>query len=490
MPYASLLNRRAFQYIFSESEDETLLLTFLNCFLEEKLSFKLRRINWTNALHTKPFFRFKGCLSNEIIIDAESSTRSRVFIQLDMLFLHWGLTNIDIELTDNVDFYRTHREKIEKPVTFIHLSFATFDLNNTGETAIVHSNLYSWKKDLTAHFLWFNLPNFNLEKTELSNLEQWIFFLTKASQFTTIPATITNESVKAAFEKLELNCWEQEEIDWYLSQEGDIEKRQQSVYEHYQKTSVKLNPDYQKISAPFAKLHGWKVLLKQLGVYPKRFVKAEEINIQNGNNKVVFALFRHWTKQVEAKEGHAIKIKNEQALIKDFDNALRTAIIYLYTEDSFLESKFGENWNVKLLAIKINAQLNLHWHFEYLTKNTALFKSMQALRATLAYLAANEITEMKIDNLYQDFLKESTNLNEVSPKIDVQKASELINIGDELFSNVPCQIRIVLKNLMGEMIPKLQLMTKDLPFYLKNAEGLHDYTTLEKVIVDNSGLFE
>ena len=489
MKFANLLNRRAFQYIFSESEDEALLLTFLNCFFKEKLNLELRKINWTNALPSKPFFRFKGCLTNEIIIDAESKIGNRVFIQLETLFLHWGLTNIDIELTDNVDFYRTHREKIQKPVTFIHLSFATFDFNKSGETFIVHSNLFSWKKDLTAHFLWFNLSNFNLEKTALSELEQWILFLTKANQFTTIPAIIRGESVKAAFKKAELNSWEQGELDWYQEQEGNIEERQQRIYEHYQKTSIKLHSDYQKVSAPYAIVHGWKILLKNLGVYPKRAIKAEEINIQQGNNKVVFALFRNWTKEVESKEGQSIKIKNEQELIKDFDNALRTAIIYVYTDDSFLENKFGKDWKVKLLAIKTNAQLNLHWHFEYLIKNTALFKSMQALRATLAYLAANEIVEMKIDSLYQDFLKDSTNLIEISPKIDVQKASELINIGDELFSNVPSQIRTVLKNLMGEVIPRLQAMTKDLPFYLENAEALHDYIALEKVIKGNEALF-
>lgn len=489
MKYANMLNRRAFQYLFSTSEEEALLLSFLNCFFKEKLNLALAKINWTNALHSKPFFRFRGCLSNEVIIDAEAQEGSRIFIQLDTLFLHWGLTNIDIELTDKVDFFRKHREKIEKPVTFIHLSFATFDFNKSGATFTKHTNLYSWKKDLTAHFLWFNLPNFNLEKPKLNELEQWILFLTKASQFTSIPNNITAASVKVAFEKVEFKNWEARELAWYQEREGELEERQQRLFEHYQKTSIKLHPAYSKKSAPYALLNGWEMMLRKLGVYPKHTVKPEEIIIEEGNSKVVFALFRHWTNQVEKQEGQMIKIKNEQELIKDYEEGLRKAILYIYTEDSFLENNFDEQQTVKLLAIKINAELNLHWHFEYLIKNTPLFKSMQALRATLAYLAANEIMEMKIDGLYQDFLKKSTNLNEISAEINAQKASELVQIGDELFSNVPSQIRTVLKNLMGEMIPKLQTKTNGLPFYLENAEAIHDYVALEKVILGNKDFF-
>jgi len=490
MKYANILNRRAFQYLFSESEDEVLLLSFLNCFFIEKLAIELTKINWTNTLHTKPFFHFRGCLSNEIIIDAKDKAGNRVFIQLDTLYLHWGLINIDIELSDRVDFFRSHREKIEQPVIFIHLGFANFDINKSGANAILKSNLYSWKKDLTAHFIWLNLPNFKLEKQALSQLEQWVLFLTKAHQFTTIPTLITNKTIKKAFKKAELKYWEKGELEWYHEKEGDLVERQQRMYEHYQKTSIQLHPDYLTSSAPYAFVNGWKILLKNLGVYPKREVKIEEVNIQGGNKKVVFKLFRHWTSQVESQEGKSIKIKNEQQLIKDFEEALKKAVLYIFTDDNFLENKFGAEWVSKLLAIKINVELNLHWHFEYLIKNTVLFKSMQALRATLAYLAANEVMEMKIENIYQEFLKESTNLDEISPKIDAQTASKLVKISDELFSNVPSQIRIVFKNLMGEMIPKLRVMTEDLPFYLENAEAIHDYFSLEKVINDNRDLFE
>ena len=274
-------------------------------------------------------------------------------------------------------------------------------MNKSGANTILKSNLYSWKKDLTAHFIWLNLPNFKLEKQALSQLEQWILFLTKAHQFTTIPTSITNKTIKEAFKKAELKNWEKGELEWYYEKERDLEERQQRMYEHYQKTSIQLHPDYLTSSAPYAFVNGWKILLKNLGVYPKREVKIEEVNIQGGNKKVVFKLFRHWTSLVESQEGKSIKIKNEQQLIKDFEEALKKAVLYIFTDDNFLENKFGAEWVSKLLAIKINVELNLHWHFEYLIKNTVLFKSMQALRATLAYLAANEIMEMKIENIYQ-----------------------------------------------------------------------------------------
>lgn len=187
-----------------------------------------------------------------------------------------------------------------------------------------------------------------------------------------------------------------------------------------------------------------------------------------------------------------VEIKNEQDLHQDFEDALRRAVLFLFSDDDFVEDriKFGEEGEAQILAIRLNGELNTKWHFEYLIKNTDLYKSMQAIRAVLAYLAASDVAEMKMDSIYQDFLSASTNLSAIPSGIGVQEASKFVNIADEVFSIAPTPIRIVLKNLMGGMIPQVQEKTTNLPFYLEGLEGLHDLEILKKIIRINRNLFE
>ncbi|MEZ4888954.1 MAG: hypothetical protein R3E32_29780 [Chitinophagales bacterium] len=490
MEFVNALNSKAFQYIFLETAEEKFLLAFLNCFVTEKLDIELAKITSTSIVYSNSLFQFKGCLQDGILIEAISRRGSLVFLQVDILNLHWGVTNIEILATDSLSFYSDEMAKIQKDVEFIHLAFIHFDINKSGNREVIKTNIYSRKMNFKAHFLWFHLPLFNFDASQLTELEQWIFFLCRSVQCQKIPAYIDSQTVRLAFQKANPISWEKEDLDWYQKYETEFPIRQKKINNHYRKAGLPLHPDFLQTSPPYANLKGWKPFLKSLGVYPKQDVLSSDINIGNTDLTLVFSLFRYWTKQVKSALNQVVEIKNEQDLIKDFQEELKEAVVHLYLEDSFLKEESDKEWGAELLASLVNVKLNLRWHFEYLIKNTELFKTSQALRAILVYLAANEIEEMKMDDIYQQLLEEASNLQAISKEIELQKESKWVHINAELYQTRQSQVRTVLKNLMGKRIKEISEETKNLTFYLRGAESLHDLENLKQVIAINRSLFE
>jgi hypothetical protein len=135
--------------------------------------------------------------------------------------------------------------------------------------------------------------------------------------------------------------------------------------------------------------------------------------IEDKLSKAAFELFRLWTKEMGIST--TVIIKNESHLVNDLNNAIRNGIHTLFTKkDRTTKSK---NWQKGFLIGFISGNLGRKWYHEYIIKNSDGYKTLIGLKSLQAYLQFDELTSIKINQLYVNYLEHDVQFEIESPKI-------------------------------------------------------------------------
>jgi hypothetical protein len=131
--------------------------------------------------------------------------------------------------------------------------------------------------------------------------------------------------------------------------------------------------------------------------------------------KLSFDLFRDWTKSVQFKHKFDLTIVSEQLLVEDVKNTLKGAFADLFSHEKYIEEKenpryLNRGWSVGYILGRVKGFLLVHWYQNYITPHTEFYKRFIAIRSVAEYLKFDKLTEINIDRIYEDILKEKQNL--------------------------------------------------------------------------------
>jgi hypothetical protein len=138
-------------------------------------------------------------------------------------------------------------------------------------------------------------------------------------------------------------------------------------------------------------------------------------------SKLSFNLFREWTKSVKPYHNFDLTILNEQELVAQVKEAIGLATAELFEHKKYKQEKKRKNislqdWSVYFIMERVESQLLCYWHFYYVAPHTDMYKQWAAIRSVLSFLREDKLMEIKIDQEYEETLKNDQNL----ANLDVQ----------------------------------------------------------------------
>ncbi|MEI6435608.1 MAG: hypothetical protein WCP32_12240 [Bacteroidota bacterium] len=138
-----------------------------------------------------------------------------------------------------------------------------------------------------------------------------------------------------------------------------------------------------------------------------------------------FNMFRDWTKNVQQKYTELnLKILDETILVNDLIASANAAKKSLLKEES-KEKRKQKGFDTGFILGFINSNLNMHWDYEYIIKQSAEYKEFIAIKAIKIYLEFETLTAIRIKNIYTHLLTEDTNLQNIDVAITKEKFKEL-----------------------------------------------------------------
>ena len=114
----------------------------------------------------------------------------------------------------------------------------------------------------------------------------------------------------------------------------------------------------------------------------------------------------------------------------------------------------SKNYANILFAGYLEGLLGKHWYIEYIIKNRDEFKTTMVLRSLSLYLQLEDITLIKIEDIYKQAMEGKVNLS--NPKLDITKMELKTNKGDIIEENDSSfVVQTVINNLINEHIKKI-----------------------------------
>jgi hypothetical protein len=172
---------------------------------------------------------------------------------------------------------------------------------------------------------------------------------------------------------------------------------------------------------------------------------------------IAFNLFREWTKNA-AREypEHDFSILDETALVDDFLSALNKAIESLVKEEK-AENRKVRGYDFGYITGFIRGSLNLQWNTDYLMKQGVDYKEFTANKAILQYLKIDEIAALRINGIYEELLKQNTNVQSLDIKIKIKETKEygLDELQENLDDKSKNHVQIYLNNMIDKQIVDL-----------------------------------
>jgi hypothetical protein len=181
--------------------------------------------------------------------------------------------------------------------------------------------------------------------------------------------------------------------------------------------------------------------------------------------KKAFDMFRDWTKK--AKSYHPeleLEILDEGRLVENLRETLRCAYESL-CEDSKVEQRKVPGFDVGYLMGFITGYLNSRWYYEYILKQTSLYKEILLLRILKAHFEAEVINAAQVEEQFEEALNQNCNLAKIESKVELEKDAEEYKVGERLDDNV----LNTLQNQISRLIEKMNEVQK--ADYLENGKG-------------------
>ncbi len=194
--------------------------------------------------------------------------------------------------------------------------------------------------------------------------------------------------------------------------------------------------------------------------------------------KTSFDLFRYWTKVVGISD--KIVVKSEQNLVDDLRGAIEAAIKALKRQRNLSRKPWG--WDIGFVIGFVDSNLGNHWFFEYVTKNSEKYKAFAALRAIETYFRFNDISRIYVDNLYQRFLEEDSNVENI--KIEVTKQELEVRNLEVYPTTEEGMTMTILNNLIIRQVKTVTKMKNNVKLPIQDYFSVEE---IEKLIDDNMG---
>ncbi|MFH1005643.1 MAG: hypothetical protein V1781_09180 [Bacteroidota bacterium] len=135
---------------------------------------------------------------------------------------------------------------------------------------------------------------------------------------------------------------------------------------------------------------------------------------------ISFQMFRDWTKNAIKKyPDYDFTIIDESILLNDLIQTIKSAVKSLKEEEVLNRKK--QDYDVGFIRGFIHGNLNLHWYHEYIRKRSQDYKDLMILKAIQLYFDMEEISTIKIENLYKKIYQSEMNLENIFVKVDKKK---------------------------------------------------------------------
>lgn len=188
--------------------------------------------------------------------------------------------------------------------------------------------------------------------------------------------------------------------------------------------------------------------------------KELEAKIQNKS----FQMFRDWTDSAKTHyPDYDFTIVDETILVNDLSSSIQSAVNTLKKEDKASKREIP-GFDIGFMWGFIQSNLNAHWVHEYIRKRSNDYKMLMTLKALQLYLDIDELSLIKIDEIYKRMFLEDVNFDNIYFKPDKNNFSDFgsdlkISINRERKNN----ISISLDNMITEKIVKI-IKEKDVCF--------------------------
>lgn len=405
----NILNREVQKRLFSEARPE-LLIAFLNqCFFQK--AEKVVSVIWTDDL-AHSYVHVHSCFQDTISCKIETSEKKQWIVEIDVVRIHKGKDTSFIKLRDKYfDAVMKTRDAYAYQLPLLYIGLFTFDIG----TLKAHYYFPQSEKNYPITFQLLNIEAWNLpQETELSPIEQWMYLFKSSMDFSAFPDVIKDKHIKQVAPLLEASNWEAEDLEYYHKKEQQWEERNERVLKMYRELESLLIDRY--LMTPATKVNVSIIPLSHQLAQQSLKVSIDLLK-KTECQKMAFDAFRKWLKETHEKyPKFNIIIKDEGLLVQDFKNAFSKALKSLMLSEKFY-THFKDGWDVGYVLGYLTGSLSVHWHHEYVIKQTNDFKLLTALQALRDFLKFNDTAKIQAKDLYENFIKEQVNMTEFDTTI-------------------------------------------------------------------------
>ena len=171
-------------------------------------------------------------------------------------------------------------------------------------------------------------------------------------------------------------------------------------------------------------------------------------------------MFRDWN--AKAMPNQKIHIQNEQLLLEDLKEAIQSAIIAIKKEE--LNGK-PPGWDIGFIIGFVSGSLGVHWYNEYIARNSEQYKILSAMKALSSYFEIKDTALLRVEKLYEHFLKADSNLIIEDTKVDKRLFSDDESKYNSLIENTTYKgsVNTILNNIVLQQIDQIMKKGKHMP---------------------------
>ena len=195
-----------------------------------------------------------------------------------------------------------------------------------------------------------------------------------------------------------------------------------------------------------------------------------------------FDLFRMWTRQLPGNP--EIVVRDEGMLVRDVREAFERALRRLREQP--LQKTEVPGWSRGFIAGMVSGNLEVHWYHEYITRRSEAYQRFAALKAVEAYLKFDELTRIRVDRLYESFLTDDSNLEDIP--LDAIKQDIALDTGSPLQVVPTAEQGKVLALLNNVLLDNIISMSKqrDTRIHL-DVETVFSWEEIGELVAGNAG---
>jgi hypothetical protein len=455
--YADITNKTTLLKIFQEPEFEPLQVSFFDSFL----GFQLEKGS-VDSLAFDNNFLAKGAFNDDLEIMGVDFSGKKILIHFRFLEMHPGLDDgyfdmpsyrwRDLKMHAQQQGFRHSNCQIIREICF-------FKFNISTETSYFSFREYEYEElPHTVQFDCYELPKLNssLFKNDVSEKVIWLNVIKNgAGVLENLEETPFVNHLKKVFN---INTWSEEDKKWYESRQKFKPDRIKKMIDTYKRNNYALKKELLKKPAVSVEWN-WNILERQIGKLPRKQAKLTDIDIKSFEPEflsgLAFGLFRQWTQKAKLKHPAIdFTIIDERLLIKDIEQQIRESTIALFNDDSFYERNMPKSYANMFFTGYLEGSLGKHWYMEYIIKNRDEFKTTMVLRSLSIYLELEDVTLIKIEDIYKQVMKGKINLS--NPQLDITKSELKTKKGNVIEENDSSfVVQTVIQNLINEHIKKI-----------------------------------